>query len=293
MDTSKAEHHQSLYSLLEAARAGVDSHSEILNVTQSGNVTLGVLPGRRRVVCVESGQRRSTKVAVGVVSGMEAADVMRVATFAVESANAHFEVRRNAGQIEAYAEQVTSCSEELVWLRELSLQIKQCDVTPEALRELHLTGVLHDIGNIGVSDIVLNKPGRLTDEEFDQIKQHPTIEYQILKPVESLSYVLNGVLHHHENVDGTGYPHGLAGEDIPLDARILAVADAFDAMTSDRPYLAGLPVEKAQSILKEGSGTQWDAEIIQAFFDKLRKSCCFEASASTPDGAIVSTGACR
>ena len=168
--------------------------------------------------------------------------------------------------------------------------------TPEALRKLHLTGVLHDIGKIGVSDIGLNKPGRLTDEEFDQIKQHPTIGYQILKPVESLSYVLDGVLHHHENFDGTGYPHGLAGEEIPLDARILAVADAFDAMTSDRPYRAGLPVEKAQSILKEGSGTQWDAEIIQAFFDnfgKLRKSCCFEASASTPDGAIVSTGACR
>lgn len=131
---------------------------------------------------------------------------------------------------------------------------------------LYLTGLLHDVGKIGVRDAVLRKPGPLTDEEFEEIKQHPDKGWSILQDLEPLSYVLPGVLHHHENQNGRGYPDGLIGESIPLDGRILAVADAFDAMTSDRPYRSGMPVEKAEAILKDGAGEQWDPEMIEAFF---------------------------
>ncbi|MCA9118976.1 MAG: HD-GYP domain-containing protein [Planctomycetaceae bacterium] len=141
---------------------------------------------------------------------------------------------------------------------ELGLGAEYCE-------RLYLTGLLHDVGKIGVRDAVLRKPGPLTDEEFEEIKQHPDKGWSILQDLEPLNYVLPGVLHHHENYNGRGYPDGLAGEDIPLDGRILAVADAFDAMTSDRPYRTGMPVERAETILKEGSGRQWDADMIDAF----------------------------
>ena len=134
---------------------------------------------------------------------------------------------------------------------------------------LYLTGLLHDVGKIGVRDAVLRKPGPLTDEEFEEIKQHPDKGWSILHDLEPLRYVLDGVLHHHENYDGRGYPDGLAEDKIPIDGRILAVVDAYDAMTSDRPYRAGLPQEKAQAILKDGAGTQWDPEMIEAFFRAL------------------------
>ncbi|MBP86544.1 MAG: hypothetical protein CMJ64_07505 [Planctomycetaceae bacterium] len=131
---------------------------------------------------------------------------------------------------------------------------------------LYLTGLLHDVGKIGVRDAVLSKPGALTDEEFEEIKEHPDKGWAILQDLNPLSYVLPSVLHHHENYDGRGYPDNLAGEDIPLDGRILAVADAYDAMTSDRPYRSGMPHEKAEAILRNGAGSQWDAEGIDAFF---------------------------
>lgn len=136
----------------------------------------------------------------------------------------------------------------------------------EFCERLYLTGLLHDVGKIGVRDAVLRKPGPLTDEEFEEIKQHPDKGWQILCDLEPLSYVLDGVLHHHEQVDGSGYPDNLAGDKIPLDGRILAVADAYDAMTSDRPYRHGMPQEKAESILRAGSGKQWDTVMVDAIF---------------------------
>ncbi len=143
--------------------------------------------------------------------------------------------------------------------KELSLDFEQCE-------EIYMTGLLHDVGKIGVPDHVLKKPGQLTDSEFEQIKQHPVIGYEILKHLQNLSYVLPGVLHHHEAIDGSGYPHGLKGDQIPLYARILAVADSYDAMTSNRPYRCGMPTEKAEAILRAGIGTQWDSICVDAFF---------------------------
>ena len=132
--------------------------------------------------------------------------------------------------------------------------------------QLYLTALLHDVGKIGVSDAVLKKEGKLTAEEYAEIAKHPDEGWAILGDLEHLQYVLPGVLHHHERWDGRGYPDGLAGESIPLDGRVMAVADAYDAMTSDRPYRKGMPVEKAESILREGAGTQWDPDCVEAFF---------------------------
>jgi HD-GYP domain-containing protein (c-di-GMP phosphodiesterase class II) len=154
---------------------------------------------------------------------------------------------------------------------------------------IYMSGLLHDVGKIGVPDEVLNKAGKLTEVEFDQIKQHPVIGHEILRHVKNLSYVLPGVLHHHESIDGRGYPHGLKGDDIPLEARIIAVADAYDAMTSDRAYRAGMPTEKAEAILREGAGQQWDARIIAAFFasiDDIQAICDKDREHRNPEAML-------
>lgn len=143
--------------------------------------------------------------------------------------------------------------------KEMSLDFATCE-------QIYMTGILHDVGKIGVPDHVLKKPGQLSESEFEQIKQHPVIGYEILKHLENLNYVLPGVLHHHEAMDGSGYPHGLKAEEIPLAARILAVADSYDAMTSNRPYRRGMPTEKAEAILRDGAGRQWDPACVDAFF---------------------------
>jgi len=130
------------------------------------------------------------------------------------------------------------------------------------LQSIYLAGLLHDIGKIGIDDSVLRKPGKLTPEEYEYIKQHVTIGYRILMDLKKLDGVLPVVLHHHEAWNGRGYPQNLAGQDIPIAARIVAVADAFDAMASDRPYRPRLPDEKIDAILKSGAGEQWDPEVI-------------------------------
>ena len=112
---------------------------------------------------------------------------------------------------------------------------EQAGYTEEERDRLYLTGLLHDVGKIGVSDAVLKKADKLTDEEFAEIKRHPDEGWAILQDLKQLQYVLPGVLFHHERVDGAGYPDGLAGTEIPKDGRLLAIVDAYDAMTSDRP----------------------------------------------------------
>ena len=147
-----------------------------------------------------------------------------------------------------------------------------CDA--KTLDTIYLSGLLHDIGKIGISDSVLRKPGKLSDEEFEHIKQHVTIGHKILQDLHKLDEVLPVILHHHESWDGGGYPHKLGLKDIPLSARIVCVADAFDAMGSDRPYRKGMPDQKIDDIFREGSGKQWDPNVVEAFFqarDDLRR----------------------
>ena len=126
-------------------------------------------------------------------------------------------------------------------------------------------GRLHDIGKIGVRDAVLLKPGRLSDEEFDQIKQHPLIGAKILASIESLADIREIVLSHHERLDGNGYPHGLAGDRIPLTARMAAVADTYHALISDRPYRRGRSLEKALDIIDSARGTQLCPDCVDLF----------------------------
>ncbi|WP_152052964.1 HD-GYP domain-containing protein [Tautonia marina] len=132
--------------------------------------------------------------------------------------------------------------------------------------DLYLCGLLHDVGKIGIRDATLQKPGPLTPEEFQEIKRHPTIGVQILSDLKKLHHLLPGVAHHHENFDGSGYPDGLSGNQIPQIARILAVADAFDAMSSTRPYRRRLATEQIDRIFRDGAGTQWDPEVVDAMF---------------------------
>jgi putative two-component system response regulator len=126
-------------------------------------------------------------------------------------------------------------------------------------------GRLHDIGKIGIRDAVLLKPGKLSDAEFDQIKQHPLIGAKILQSIESLADIRDIVLSHHERLDGRGYPQGLVGDGIPLLARMTAVADTFHALTSDRPYRKGLPLEKSLAIIDEARGTQLCPDCVDLF----------------------------
>ena len=125
--------------------------------------------------------------------------------------------------------------------------------------------ILHDVGKIGIKEDILKKPGRLTEEERREMEYHPFIGTKILQSVKLLEPVMPMVYHHHERFDGTGYPDGLRGEEIPLGARIISVADAFESMTSDRPYRKALPIEEAMAELRYGSGRQFDPRIVEVF----------------------------
>ena len=143
---------------------------------------------------------------------------------------------------------------------------EQIGLSDEACELVHLSGLLHDVGKLGVNDAILRKEGQLDDAEFTQISRHPELGRAILHDLSHLRSVLPGVLYHHERYDGEGYPDQLVGEAIPLEGRLLAICDAYDAMTSDRPYRNGMPQEKAESILREGAGLQWDPALLEAFF---------------------------
>jgi putative nucleotidyltransferase with HDIG domain len=149
---------------------------------------------------------------------------------------------------------------------EYSCAIARAMNVPEREQDLIRVGaLLHDIGKIGISDAVLQKPGRLTPEEEALIQQHPVIGRKILECVQGFDAYLPVVELHHESWDGRGYPHGLKGEETPQTARIVKVADAYDAMTSDRPYRRGMPHDLAVRVLQENAGTQLDPAAVRAF----------------------------
>ena len=137
------------------------------------------------------------------------------------------------------------------------------------LEGLKTGALLHDIGKLGVPEYVLLKPGRLTDEEFAKVKKHPEIGAAILDPVDFPWPVLPVVKYHHEKWDGSGYPEGLKGEEIPLTARILAVGDVYDALTSNRSYRHAMTHEEALETIREGVGTHFDPKVAEAFFDVI------------------------
>jgi HD-GYP domain-containing protein (c-di-GMP phosphodiesterase class II) len=136
---------------------------------------------------------------------------------------------------------------------------------PAVVSDLYLAGLLHDVGTIGVRDDVLQKTTKLNDEEAEHLERHVLIGDRLVCGVRPLAHLRPGVRNHHERWDGKGYPDGLAGEKIPLQARILAVADSCDAMMAARPYRTGLPPERIDEILVEGAGAQWDPDVIAQF----------------------------
>ncbi|MEO7718552.1 MAG: diguanylate cyclase [Capsulimonas sp.] len=163
-------------------------------------------------------------------------------------------------------------SEDVMWH---SLMIaEELGLDEKTRHTVAVSALLHDVGKIGIPDAVLRKPGKLTDAEFETVKQHPMMGSIMVGAIAGLEDTLDAVRHHHERWDGGGYPFGLRGEETPLIARLMAVADAFSAMTTDRPYRKGMDRGKALGILSEGRGTQWDPECVDAF---LRRT-----AASTP-----------
>jgi HD-GYP domain-containing protein (c-di-GMP phosphodiesterase class II) len=139
--------------------------------------------------------------------------------------------------------------------------------SPRELEDLELASVLHDVGKIAVPEVILNKDGKLTEEEFSYIKEHPARGESILKPVVELNEVCRIVRSHHERYDGKGYPDGLTGQAIPLGARIMAVADTYDAITSDRPYRKGKSHNYAVKEIVKCSGSQFDPEVVENFIE--------------------------
>jgi HD-GYP domain-containing protein (c-di-GMP phosphodiesterase class II) len=133
---------------------------------------------------------------------------------------------------------------------------------------MRLAGLLHDVGKIGIGDAILKKPGPLTDDEYRQMQAHSLLGYDIISAAE-LDTEAGWVLHHHERYDGAGYPAGLAGEEIPLASRVLAVADAFETMTGGRPYRSRLTIEAALAELHEHAGAQFDPDCVEALADLL------------------------
>jgi putative nucleotidyltransferase with HDIG domain len=140
----------------------------------------------------------------------------------------------------------------------------------DEMRRIRLAGRLHDIGKIGVREEVLSKPSALTDAEYKHVQTHPLVGERILAPTLIDAETVRIVRHHHERYGGGGYPDGLAGSAIPLGARVLAVADAFDALSSDRPYRSRLNHEEALTVLREGAGSQWQPTLVEALAQNVR-----------------------
>jgi HD-GYP domain-containing protein (c-di-GMP phosphodiesterase class II) len=159
---------------------------------------------------------------------------------------------------------------------------------PSALCDLEVAALLHDIGKIGIPDAILNKPTKLTDDEYALMKKHPEYGWAVLRHVPEMERASLMILHHHESFDGRGYPAGLRGEEIPIGSRIVSVIDSFDAMVSNRPYRNGLPVDEAIRRLVDCRGTQFDPEVVDAFLPLARAemSAVF-AAAGTPVSAVL------
>jgi HD-GYP domain-containing protein (c-di-GMP phosphodiesterase class II) len=141
---------------------------------------------------------------------------------------------------------------------------QELGLSPEALDTLRISALLHDVGKIGVEDRVLKKPGALTAEEFELMKQHTIKGANIMRPVSQLKDMLPGIELHHEHMDGRGYPYGLQGPQIPMMARIIGVADTLDAMTTNRPYQSAMDIDYALERIKTLKNTKFDAEVVNA-----------------------------
>lgn len=206
-------------------------------------------------------------------------DLLRTlsALIAVAVANARMEERRHETFVRTLESLATALEARDEYTQGHSQRV--CDVSmllgermgfsPEAMEELRIGTVLHDIGKIGVPDAILNKRARLSDEEFALMKLHPVIGYEICKPLMLSEGILMIIRNHHEKLDGSGYPDGLKGGELPLSLRIVCIADAFDAMSSTRPYRGVMALTDVLAELSRGAGTQFDPVVVEALKDIL------------------------
>ncbi len=162
----------------------------------------------------------------------------------------------------------------------------EMDLDTNEKRNLQLAAILHDIGKIGIEDSILKKAAPLTDKEFSIMKEHPRLGYEILGHIEGLKDVVAGIRYHHERPDGKGYPYGLTGDKIPLAAKIISVADTFDAMISTRPYRKGLPPMQAYEEIIKYSGKQFDSKVVEAFVRAFEKTPMFRPTEKNIKEAI-------
>jgi putative nucleotidyltransferase with HDIG domain len=208
-----------------------------------------------------------------ITQARQAADQMAVA---LSNANLIEELDHlNLGTLKALARTVDAKSS---WtaghstrVTEMALKIGSVSgLSPKKLDDLHRAALLHDIGKVGISLTILDKPGALDDDEYNMIKKHPSMGARILEPIASYKDIIPMVLQHHERYDGKGYPGGLSGDEIDIGARILAVADVFDALISDRPYREGWAVERVVDLITEEAGRQFDPDVVEAFLEIVR-----------------------
>lgn len=193
---------------------------------------------------VEKKTRENEELFLQVVSSLAAS---------IDAKDAY--TKGHSGRVAAYAKEIA----------------RRCGFNETEQDNIYMMGLLHDVGKIGVPDSIINKPGRLTDDEFLKIKEHPVIGGRILENIQKMPELASGAKWHHERFDGSGYPDKLKGTDIPEPARIIAVADAYDAMTSNRSYRIMLSQEKVRSEIKKGMGTQFDphfAEVMLKMIDE-------------------------
>jgi putative nucleotidyltransferase with HDIG domain len=148
---------------------------------------------------------------------------------------------------------------------------KAIKLPKEDIERIKQAAMLHDLGKIGISEEILNKKGPLTKGEMREIKKHPQLGADILRPIQFLHPIIPLILHHHERWDGKGYPSGLKGDEIPVGARVVALADVYHALTTDRPYRKGYSWEQAIEIIKKGSGSQFDPEVVDAFLKIIKQ----------------------
>jgi putative two-component system response regulator len=146
---------------------------------------------------------------------------------------------------------------------------QRMDLSEEQIDTIRNAGILHDVGKIGISETILQKPGPLTESELIAVQDHPAIGEKICRPLRSANLLLTVIRHHQERFDGDGYPDHLAGEDIPIEARIIAVADAFDAMTSPRPYRPPMSQRQVLGTLRREAGKQWDPHVVEVFLELI------------------------
>ncbi len=241
---------QSLISALVGRRAGVEG------ATSGANFRPEALHEQQaRIV---SSVASSITVALrdaGVAEALEDPDLQVLATV---GAAAEIKDRYVRGHPERASEHAVALAGEM-------------GLSPERVRDIQVAGLLHDIGKVTVSEGILNKPGKLTRREFDSIKDHPIVGATLVSQVRGFKQVMPIIRHHHERFDGNGYPDSLAGEEIPLEARILSVVDVFDAMTHQRSYRKALSKAEAMAELERGAGTQFDPAAVKAFLALLKR----------------------